>query len=320
VLRCRLIACLQAIALSTALIAPAAAQPDPASVSAIYVPGREEDARVAQIAFRLATFGRLQCPGQVPNPGLVLQHLSQFQAADRAGVVSALPLDRGPGVIAIVPDGPAAAAGLQPEDILLSVDGKDIPRESGLSEPFDAALARTRADAVSDLLAVPHAVSLGILREGKIVTLLLSPVSGCPSRVHLARSGQRNAYADGKHVFLTTAIVAMCRSDDELAFIIAHEMAHNILGHATLLRSDAVSKGIGRTLGKSGTIVRGTETQADVLATQLMLDAGFDAVGGAAVLKRLGGGDLGIALFAKHEPVGKRLAVILATTKARQSR
>jgi predicted Zn-dependent protease len=158
-----------------------------------------------------------------------------------------------------------------------------------------------------------------LLRANSETTVRVRARAACPSRVHLARSGQRNAYADGRHVFLTTGILSLLRNDDELAFIIAHEMAHNILGHAAIMRGATVKKGIGRTLGRSGEIVRGTESKADALGAEMMLDAGFDPVRGVAILTRLGGADLGIALLATHEPAGQRIAAVTAIARARRS-
>lgn len=287
---------------------------------AAYLPGRAEDARVAHIAFRLATTGLSRCAAPRPVTGLVLQHLSQFEPGDRAGLLAALPLDRGPGVIAVVPDSPGALAGIRAGDVLLAIDGVAVPPETGLSEPFRAERAHARADAVQDLLALSQPLTLTLLRGGSTVTTRIVPRPACPSQVHLARSGQHNAYADGRHVFLTTGMLGLLRNDDELAFVIAHEMAHNILGHAAIMRGASVRKGLGRTLGRSGTIVRGTESAADALGAELMLDAGFDPVRGSAILARLGGGDLGIALLATHEPAGKRTAAIRIIAEARQTR
>ena len=278
------------------------------AMSPTSVPGREDDSNVARIAFRLATSGRGRCAALEANSGLVLQHLSQFGLGDRAGVLKTFPLDRGPGVIAIVAGGPSAAAGVLPGDVLLGIDGQELPPEAGLPDPFDATKARARADAVIDRLASAH--SLIVLRAGQPKTLGFTPVPACASRVHLARSNQRNAFADGQHVFLTTGAIELLHDDDELAFLIAHEMAHNILGHAAQMRSGAVSR---------RKEVRRLEGDADRLAGNLMIDAGFDPVKGAVALKRLGGMDLGLTLFAKHDSPATRIAAMRSLAAQRRA-
>lgn len=273
--------------------------------SAPYLPGRAEDARVARVAWRIATAARARCPRLEPASGLVLQHLSQFQPGDRAGIVAALPLDRGPGVIAVVPGGPAAAAGIRAGDVLLAIDGVAVPPEPDPAALFDAAHARDRADAVADLLQRARGVTL--LRGGAQLTLPLTPLPACPSRVHLARSGQRNAFADGRHVLLTTGMLGLLANDDELAFLIAHEMAHNVLGHAATMRDAKPDR----------RAVRALERAADALGAEMMLDAGYDPVAGAQLLTRVGGSDFGVTLFARHEPVAARLAALRAIADAR---
>lgn len=279
------------------------------------LPGREEDGRVADIAFRLAVAGHTRCQQLEPTLGLVLQHLSQFEPSERAGLTNSYALDQGPGVIVVVPTGPTAGV-MEPGDVLLAIDGSALPPEVGLPTRFDARVAHARADAVDDLLAAntaPFAITL--LRKGNVSTVRVIPLLACPSHVHLARSGQRNAYADGRHVFLTTGLLAKIHDDDELAFVIAHEMAHNILRHAAVMRSNSVKHGLGHTLGNSGRIVRQAERDADALAGVLMIDAGFDPVGGAAVLTRLGNN---LGLFEAHDSAGRRIAAMQTVVAAQR--
>lgn len=279
------------------------------------LPGHDADARIARITLLLVSAGRQRCPVLEPNLGLLFQYLSQFNLADRAGMVAAQALDRGPGVIAVVPGGPGAAAGIRAGDVLLAVDGVSMPSEPGLAQPFHAARARAHADAVHDLLtrAGTGPLAMTVLRDGTEISVRLQPRSTCPSEVHLAQSDQRNAFADGRHVFLTTGLLARFANDDEIAFVIAHELAHNILGHAAILRRAKVEHGLSRQ------IVRQTEHDADALAGDLLLDAGFDPVAGAQALRRLGGGDLGIHLFADHASDGDRIAAMRALVAARQA-
>ena len=293
----------------------------PAAIPVSSLPGREDDARVEQIAARLSVAGRMRCATPEPYLGFVLQHLSQFELADRPGMIARQALDKGPGVIAVVPGSPSAAAGIHPGDVLVAIDGRSLPPEAGHTMAFDATRAGARADAVQDLLASHATLSfpISVLRNNTVFVVDVTPQSACPSHVHLARSNQRNAYADGRHVFLTTGLLSRLGNDDELAFIIGHEMAHNILHHATIMRGGDVKHGIGRTLGRSGRIVRETERAADVFGGQLMIDAGFDPVIGSAILRRLGGGDLGVDLFAVHDSAGKRIAAMRALASARSN-
>jgi hypothetical protein len=279
------------------------------------LPGREKDGRVAGIAFRLAVAGRTRCHVSEPTLGLVLQHLSQFEPSDRAGLMESLALDQGPGVIAVVPAGPTAGV-IEPGDVLLAIDGTALPPEVDIPTRFDARVAHARADAIDDLLAVKTApFTMTLLREGIVSTVRVTPLPACPSHVRLARSGQHNAYADGRHVFITTGLLAKMHDDNELAFVIAHEMAHNILRHATVMRSNSVKHGLGHTLGNSGRIVRQAERDADTLAGALMIDAGFDPVRGAAVLTRLGNN---LGLFEAHDSAARRIAAMRTIVAAQR--
>ncbi len=71
----------------------------------------------------------------------------------------------------------------------------------------------------------------------------------------------------GRDMVVTQTMVDYTQSDDELAFIIAHELAHPMLG---------------------GTSSRGVELAADALGIELVILAGYDPQGGISLLERLG--------------------------------
>ncbi|MEG8052042.1 M48 family metalloprotease [Sphingomonas aurantiaca] len=250
-IRLGLLGCLACVAVEPANGRPAIQTPSrPAATASTLVgttlgaipawalPGREEDARVERIAFRLAVAGRTRCTILVPTLGLVLQHLSQFELADRPGMIASQSLDRGPGVVAVVPDSPATTAGIRPGDIVTAINGRALPPETVLSASFDASRAHARADSIQDVLenTGTRRFPITLLRNDSVLVADVTPLPACPSHTHLARSNQRNAYADGRHVFLTTGLLSRLGNDDELAFVIAHEMAHNILRHAVIMR------------------------------------------------------------------------------------
>src|SRR5687768_712624 len=73
---------------------------------------RAADARVAAVAYRLATAGARECPASYPLTGMLLHHLAEYDAKGRQIQIERYRLDRGPGVLAVLAGGPADRAGL----------------------------------------------------------------------------------------------------------------------------------------------------------------------------------------------------------------
>jgi predicted Zn-dependent protease len=55
--------------------------------------------------------------------------------------------------------------------------------------------------------------------------------SGCVYEFVLDKSSTINAYADGKKIIVTHGMMDFANTDDELAVVLGHEYAHNIMGH-----------------------------------------------------------------------------------------
>jgi len=115
-----------------------------------------------------------------------------------------------------------------------------------------------------------------------------------------------NAFAlPGGFIFVTRPIIDLCRADpNELAFILAHEMAHVIRGHAMnrIVSNSALStaarvtptrgvlaawlKKVGLQFVESA-YSRDLESQADRLGLRLMHAAGYDPKAAVALFHRL---------------------------------
>ncbi len=221
---------------------------------------RSYDERVGKIAYALAHGGVEFCPATLaPLAGLRIHTLGQYGKAVRADARALFGLGNYPAVLALVNDGAAARAGLEIDDWIVSVNGAALGSEPGYAgvERFDTALAAA--------LDKPPAM-LVIERDGVRRTLSLTGVPGCASRVELVPRRKLNAAADGVIVQITSGVLEQTKDDDELAFIIAHEMAHNILQHREQLDR----------IGRSTVNIRMTETEADRLGLKLMRAAGHD--------------------------------------------
>lgn len=239
---------------------------------------RAEDHRIAVIAYRLARAGTAHCPQRYPLTGLLLHHLAEYEPDDRPQLVASYGLDQGPGILSVIASSPAAAAGLAAGDVLLAVNDTPFPSPSEATsrkrKVWRAALEASEALLEKQLQAGP--ARLLVLRDGRRVAITLDSVPGCPGRVRLARSSQTNAFADGRYVVMTTALLRFTQDEDELAIVLAHELAHNILGHKVRLEAQNVPNGLLRGFGKNAAKVRATEEEADRLGIRLAWAAGYD--------------------------------------------
>ena len=235
---------------------------------------RALDARVAAIGFRLAVANLDWCADRAWLPGFVIHDLSQYGADYRAAASRAFGLDAGPGVLALVRDGPADRAGLRTDDILLAFDGRPVPRatpgRSGSFEQMEQILA-----ALDEAFADGRAV-LAVQRGGARLAVTVEAVRGCATRFQLVPGGRMNAEADGIYVQVTTALAQYAAHDGELAAILAHEFAHNVLGHRVRLNRSGVRRGLLANFGNNARRIRETEVEADRLSVYLMARAGYD--------------------------------------------
>lgn len=252
-------------------ISPAAA--DPGAPGDRFERLRAQDLRVATIAYRLGLANAHRCRAPlVPQPGLILHALEQYEPSDRKAVDARFALGEQVGVMAVVPDGPAQRAGIAAGDKLLAINGRALPPRA------DAPSRITRAAQVQALLAEElrrGPVKLRVTGPGGDREVLLHNEAGCPSPVELIADGGINGWADGERILIGDGLVQACASDDELAFVIAHEMAHNLLRHRERLAARA-PLGLLQTAKETSTGMRGAEEEADSMAVALAMTAGYD--------------------------------------------
>lgn len=130
--------------------------------------------------------------------------------------------------IFVVPQGSSIeAAGLRERDRLISVDGWQIPDgRSGMAQLGE------RIGKRGPLQPMPVVFE----RNGETFSTEVTPQIGCSGIFILLQSPVQNAVANGHQVGITTGMMRFTRTDDELALVLAHEMAHNILRHPRQFR------------------------------------------------------------------------------------
>jgi predicted Zn-dependent protease len=141
---------------------------------------------------------------------------------------------------------------------------------------------------VLDLAFADGRAALEVRRGGERLTIIVEAEQGCLSRFQVVPGRSLNARADGRYVQVTTRIAEYVADDGELAAILAHEFAHNVLGHRVRLDQAGVSRGFLGNFGGNARRIRETEIEADRLSVYLMERAGYDPAAAARFWSRFG--------------------------------
>lgn len=250
---------------------------------------RTSDVRVLSAGFRLATSNAPFCRATENAAGLTLHHIAQYPDADAARRAFGFAGDFA--VLALVSDGPAARAGLKTDDSIVSLNGVPFePSAADLAQINQVAAYRPIAWGDARLRAAldEGPVTLEVLRSNRPLTLTLTGLSACRSRFELRPSDEYGASADGDIVGITVPMLSFMADDDELAAILAHELAHNLLEHRRRLNEAGVQRGLMQQLGRNARLTLATEIEADRLSIWLMANAGYDPHGAIRFWTRYG--------------------------------
>jgi hypothetical protein len=273
---------------------------------------RQQDIRVAGVAYRLSVANKKICRGDLaPQFGFMAHSLVQYDAADREEAARRFGLAQQVAVMAVVTGSPAQKAGLAAGDSLLTVNGKSLGE--GLvaadGQPSWASVERVQQILLAEMRK--GEVTLGVSGPEGIRHVTFLADRGCPSNVELVPGDEENAWADGQRVVVSSALLSRCDTDDDLALVIAHELAHNILRHSLRLAASGTSKG-GRMglMGSASAEMRRTEEEADRLAVTMAAAASYDLTGAEAFLGRLMASISGVTLVATHPQPDRRLALL----------
>ena len=268
---------------ATAVPAVAEAQPvgEPSLVAL-----RALDRRVATIGHRLATANVGWCRDRAWLGGFVLHDLAQYAPEARPAASRAFGLDRGAGVLALAENGPAERAGLRADDIVQAFDGVALPQE--ISGPAASFAGAERILTALEQALADGRVTVSGLRAGAPLTIGVQAERGCASRFQILPSTRLNAYADGRYVQVTSAIADYVADDSELAVVVAHEFAHNVLRHRARLDAAGVRRGLLANFGRNARLIRETEAEADRLSIWLLARAGYDPMATARFWRRFG--------------------------------
>lgn len=205
---------------------------DPADVTAeanrMYelVVGRDQAQlrRLADLSTPLLIGNADLCGGKTKFvTALALHNLEDYRGRRRDTMESVYELDERVRVTLVGKEGPAHIAGLRAGDIVLAVNDVDTPQGMAASMFFKLHLA--------PLVEAGKPIKFTLLRKAEKITAFVQPVLACDYPVRLAPSNVVNAFANGSSITVNTALLDAFPSDQEVGVVLAHELAHNLMGH-----------------------------------------------------------------------------------------
>lgn len=269
---------------------------------------RTADTMLARIGYKLATANAALCDRQEPGLGLVLHTPEQYSRDLRAAATRYFQFDGPVGVEAVIEGSPAAAAGIRADDALLAIGVAQFASEDPKADATTAPALRVAAQ----LAALPptQAVEVQGRRSGAPYTRTVRPVPACRSRFEVEIGTEWTAKADGEMVQIGSPFLETY-PEDQLAAVVAHELAHNILRHRERLSAKGVDYGMLSGFGRNVRYFRQTELEADILSVSLLANAGYDPAGAVRFWEDFGPKRAGGILRSRSHPAwADRLATI----------
>lgn len=259
------------------------------------------DQRVANVSYRLASSAHDWCSRKAPSLGWTLTDRSQYPARDQRAASIAYgtrwPKSGDIIIAAVAQGGPAAKAGLRVGEAVSAIDGESL---AGLASTpkrkkrgsysrmtlIDQGMARWLADGKAEVRVQTFSGQGSPQAVPSTITIKAEHI--CATRFSVRADDDFNGGADGEQVQITAALAEYAARDDELAAVLAHEFAHNILNHRVTLDAAGARRGLLREFGKKTQLTRKTEEEADRLSVWLLAKAGYDPMAAARLWLRFG--------------------------------
>jgi len=226
-----------------------------------------QDLRLARIADAMLISNAGLCRQTMPVTGMILHSADQYGEGARALFAD------GPLAIAqIVPGSAAEANGLQAGDVITSINGTRVTNLAPQGEDH------VREEAFFLLADLPQdeAIELMVLRDGAERPVRIDAPRGCRSLVEILVADGPNARSDGRVIQFQYDFAATL-ADEQIAVVLAHELAHTVLEHRRRKEAEGIdNESIMRHLGRNQQVNRKAEVEADRLSVHLLANAGYD--------------------------------------------
>ena len=213
----------------------------------------QQQARLDDIAYPILVMGASLCPNDLRTRlAARVATIDNYESKMRPAAIRVLGLSDTLTVLTLTHGGPAARAGVRPGDHILAV-GEDALRPGvGTLKKFTELLAKHREAGDKEISVVLQRGT-----ETRRTAIHLDEVCDYGSAV--IQSSDLNAYADGTNIYLTSTMMRFV-DNDELRVVIAHEFAHNAMGHIRAKKKNSLFGAILGALGDIAMAAAGVNT------------------------------------------------------------
>jgi beta-barrel assembly-enhancing protease len=280
-----------------------------------------------RVNYRLGAAAADLCGDHVVRvTGMLVQTIAAYGEQYRAAALARYPsLGAAPSVSNVAPGSAAEAAGLKTNDVITAINGEPIPAGD---KPLDGYHALLRK-------ASNGPVRFTIERGSTASEVTVEPRPYCNYRAYLvADKSEVNASTDGNVIQVYRGMMDFVRSDDELALVLGHEMAHDVGGHLAAKRKNAVvgavfDVSLGATTGmvgntfsnmggrlSAGAYSQEFEAEADYVGLYIMARAGYDFHDAVNFWRRMAVNSPGaITMASDHPTTSERFVALQAAIK-----
>jgi predicted Zn-dependent protease len=208
-------------------------------------------------------------------------------------------------VVGVASGSTAARSGFLVGDRVIALDGGTPPTGPNAVSRLAGAVAARQTNAPRVTLeqgGIPFLADAaigddrgvgGAARVGGQLRVAIPADTVCALNLVAARSDERNAWVDGANVTITSAMLRFVTDDDELAAVLAHEIAHNAMRHGQAQDT---------TIGRSTVFSEAVEREADYMGMYLLARAGRPAAKVPNFWRRMAQGQPGSIKYASSHP------------------
>ncbi|HMU65330.1 MAG TPA: M48 family metallopeptidase [Nitrosomonas sp.] len=121
-------------------------------------------------------------------------------------------------IAGIVPSSPADLNGLKLNDVVVAINGTPVQNITIVKTTIDTAVAN-------------KPIIFTVQRAGSLTDVSVSPITACKSAVSLADADMIDSSADGQSIVISRGLLHFTKSDEEIATVLSHQLAHNANKH-----------------------------------------------------------------------------------------